>query len=113
MKDEYERNIQKVCLDWLKLFGAVPIRVNSAAVKIGDRFFNANDQPGCSDCIVCMPDGVFCAIEFKKPGKKLTAKQKAFQDKIAKATGMVLVIHSLEELKAALVRDGYDVELRQ
>lgn len=111
MKAPLEKDIQKTCIAWLRLWGAVVVRVNSAAVKVGDRFFTANDQPGCSDTIVCLPDGGFAAIEFKRPGKKPTNEQRYFLDKIIATGGMGLVIHSLAELLAALRDEGYDTEL--
>lgn len=109
MKPQLEADIQRVCLDWLRLFGAVVIRVNSGGFKVGDRFVRANSEPGCSDALVCLPGGLFCAIEFKRPGGKLTEKQKSFLDSVTAMDGLGIVVRSLDELRAALKAEGYKV----
>ena len=117
MKKESEADIQRVCLDWLRLFGAVVIRVNSAAKVIPAtettkrRFLKANDQPGCSDALVCLQGGLFAAIEFKAPGKRATSEQTEFLDRVRELDGLAIVVHSLDELKLALAAEGYKVEL--
>ncbi len=74
MKAPLERDVQKACRDWLTLWGAVVVRVNSGAMKIGDRYVKFNDQPGCSDTLVCLPGtGRFLALELKRPGRDRTA----------------------------------------
>jgi hypothetical protein len=109
-----EKDVKRVCADWLTLWGAVPIRVNSGAMKIGGRYVKFNDKPGCSDSLVCLPGGRFLALEVKRLGADKTAakrkaEQRAFLDEIVKAGGLGLIVRSLDQLKAALKAEGYDV----
>lgn len=110
MRHELERDVQRTVIDWLRLWGAVPVRVNSGATKVGKRFVRFNDEPGCSDLLVCLPDGMFAAVEVKRPGGKLTPHQRAFLDFITSRNGLGLVVRSLDELKTALRAEGYDTE---
>ncbi|MBA4192235.1 MAG: hypothetical protein C0467_30060 [Planctomycetaceae bacterium] len=112
LKKESEADIQRACLQWLNLWGATAVRVNSAAMKIGDRYFSANNQPGCSDILACLPDGAFAAIEVKKSGGRLAAKQRSFLDAVVARNGLGLVVHSLTELQQMLQLEGYDTEIR-
>lgn len=112
-----EKDIQATCTQWLELFGAVVVRTNSGGMKIGRRYVKFNDQPGCSDTLVCLPGGTFLALELKRPGRDQTdplrkAKQQSFQSAVVRAGGLALIVRSLEELKAALAAEGYDVDTR-
>lgn len=112
MKAERERDIQRVCLDWLRAWGAVAIRINSGGRKVGDRFFRFNDEPGCSDSLVCLPGGRFAAIEYKRPGQKTTPAQESFLDAVRERGGLDLVVTSLDDLRTQLKAVGYDVEMQ-
>lgn len=108
-----EKDIQRQCLDWLKLWGALVVRVNSGARPWVDargrrRVFAFNSEPGCSDALCLLPGGGFAAIEFKKEGEKPTPLQRGFLDKVTKTGGLALVISSLEQLRAALRAEGYE-----
>lgn len=104
-----EADIQKVCIQWLQAKGFFPIRVNSAGIKVGDRYFRANSQPGCSDVLCCAPDGGFVAIEFKRPKGKPTEQQKQFLGEIVRRNGLALVVSSVDQLEQALRAEGYAV----
>lgn len=117
IKAALEKDVQSVCLQWLRLWGAFPVRINSGALKIGKRFVKFNSEEGCSDTLVCLPGGRFLALEVKRPGRDRTsrdrkAKQAAFREKVEKAGGLAVVATSLDELKAALNGAGYDTERR-
>ena len=112
MRQPTEADVQRACRDWLTLWGAVVVRVNSGALKIEGRFVRFNDQPGCSDTLVCLPDGRFLALELKRPGRDRTsaarkAQQQSFRDRIARTGGLALVAHSLDDLIRQLVAAGY------
>lgn len=113
-----EKEVQQTCRDWLTLWGAVVVRVNSGALKIGDRYVKFNDQVGCSDTLVCLPgDGRFLALEFKRSGRDRTsperkAAQAAFRAKILAAGGLAFVADSLKNLTQQLAAAGYDTMLR-
>lgn len=111
MKSPREADIQRSCRQWLALV-ALPIRVNSAAVKVDGRFFRANDQPGCSDLVVCLPPaGRFCAVEVKRPGGRVTPGQKSFLDRVAALGGLALVVTSLDDLREQLAAEGFNTEI--
>lgn len=107
-----ERDIQRQCMDWLKLWGALVVRTNSGAFTVGEgrarRFVRANSEPGCSDCLCVLPGGGFAALEFKRPGNKPTDSQKSFLGEVAKRGGLALVVSSLDGLREALRAEGYD-----
>lgn len=115
MKAPLEKDVQKTVTEWLTAFGAVAVRVNSGGMKVGKRFVRFNNQPGCSDVLVCLPpDGRMLAVEVKKPGRdKTTAKRKAeqasFRQAVVKAGGIAVVVKSLEELQADLREEGYAI----
>lgn len=118
IKAPLEKDVQKVCVAWLRAFGATAVRVNSGGMKVGKRFVRFNDQPGCSDILACLPQGGrFLACEVKRPGRDRTsakrkAEQASFRQSIAKSGGIACVVRSLAELIADLKEEGYDVEKR-
>lgn len=109
-----EKDVQRQCLDWLRLWGALPVRVNSGARPWTDakgrrRFFAFNSEPGCSDVLCLLPDGRFAAVECKRPGGALRPAQESFLAAVGKRGGVALVVASLDELRAALAAEGYAV----
>lgn len=109
-----EKDIQRHCLDWLRLWGALPVRVNSGARPWTDgkdrrRFFAFNSEPGCSDVLCLLPDGRYAAIEFKRPGGRLRAEQESFLAAVGRRGGLALVVTSLDELRGVLAEEGYAV----
>lgn len=118
MKAPRESDVLKTCRTWLTFWGAVVVRVNSGAMKIGDRYVRFNDKKGCSDTLVCLPGtGRFLALELKRPGRDRTsaeraAEQAAFRQEILDAGGLALVVASLDELIRELRVAGYDTGSR-
>jgi hypothetical protein len=53
------------------------------------------------DCLLCI-NGQFVAIETKAPGETLTARQEITRDEIVAAGGIVIVVDSTVEAKAAV-----------
>lgn len=114
MKAPKESDILHLCLDWLRLKGALAIRVNSSAFggeyKGRRRWVRSNDTPGCADILVCLPladRAVFCAIEVKGPKGRLMPAQASFLDAVRAAGGLALCVRSLDELIAALRAEGF------
>lgn len=102
-----EKAIQAELRDYLTLtLGGLVVRTNSGAFK-GERgnYFRANDQPGCSDLLVCLR-GAFIACEVKRPGETLTEKQAGFLDRVRRAGGLAVCVDSLAALQAALKAEG-------
>jgi len=105
-----EQSIVNACMDLLALRGALAIRINSGAAKIGDRFvqfyrLNADDMT-VVDILGTTRTGRSLACEVKRPGlgkKSLpTAKQQAFLDAVAKRGGLALCVTDVRQLDAAL-----------
>jgi hypothetical protein len=100
-----ESDIQNACMRWLALHNIMAWRINSGAATAEHngrrRFIKFNSAPGMADlnAVVC---GVFVAIEIKRPGKDATPEQAAFLDCTNRAGGLGIVVHSVEELAAAL-----------
>lgn len=113
-----EADVQKTCIAWLRFWGAMPIRLNSGAMKVGDRFVRFNSEPGCSDVIAVLPGGRTLALELKRPGcrdrtpAKRKAEQASFRAAVVRAGGLAIVATSLDELQSALRVAGYDTETR-
>ena len=105
-----EADIQRVILHYLGLRGVLATRVNSGAIKTGDRFFRLNSSPGCSD-ILCCYRGAYIALEVKRPGKKATPKQEGFLAAVRKAGGIGAVVTSVGDVERILddVDAGADV----
>ncbi len=117
-----EKAIQRQCLDWLNLQPhCLAIRINSGAVrgeyKGKTRFFQLNNQPGCSDIIGVVKRtlpwgmastwiGQFFALEIKRPLAEPTAPQRAFLDKVQALGGLAVCIHSLDELQEFFKEKG-------
>ena len=117
MRAARESDVQRTCLAWLLLWGAVAVRVNSGALKVADRFVRFNSAAGCSDTLACLPGGRFLALEFKRPGRDRTpakrrAEQAAFREGIVKVGGLALEVRSLDELLAGLRAAGFDTRTR-
>ncbi len=103
-----ERDVQRACIEFLRLIGAVPIRVNSGAMKSATgRLVKFNHTPGCSDILACVA-GRFIAAEVKRVGGKLTPDQRLFLDSVTAAGGIGIVVSSVEALAAALKAEGID-----
>lgn len=117
-----EKGIQAQILDWLRVNGAVAIRVNSGAFggtyNGKKRFVKMNDTPGCSDILCCFK-GTFLAVEVKrqKPVRRkavadLTkealhlAEQEAFLRSVNNAGGIGLFAASVADVQAALTNAG-------
>lgn len=105
---ETEAATLRACLDYLKLVGALAIRANSGAVKVGGRFVRFNSAKGCSDILACLA-GRWVSVEVKAPDGRLTPDQGEFLDDVRRAGGVALCVRSVAELAAALTAEGFDV----
>ena len=87
---------------WLFEQGALPIRVNSGAAKVGRRWVRFNSQPGCSD-ILCCWHGRLVAIEAKSPTGRQRPDQAKFEASVQAAGGRYILCTSLEGAKKCLI----------
>lgn len=100
-----EASIQKGVAAYLRLIGAVVIRVNGGGAKMGDRFVRFTDTVGCPDLLFCLA-GRFCACECKKKGGRLRPEQAAVIDAINRAGGVAFVATSIDDAERALRAEG-------
>lgn len=100
-----ESEIQKQIIDYLKTRDFIIIRNNSGHVRTGSRWVNLGDA-GSSDLIGMHPEtGQFIAIEVKRPGSKLTDKQRAFLNKVALGNGMAIHAECLEDVISVIEKE--------
>lgn len=99
-----EKDIQKVCLDYLQRKGFFVWKNSSTGIFDPTRkIFRTNaGMKGIPDLIGLLPDGRFLGVEIKRPENHLSAGQKIFHERIAENNGIAIVVHSLEELIADL-----------
>lgn len=98
MPEPSEREIQSSIVSYLEMCGWLVVRVNSGAVKVDKRFIRFNNTPGCSDLLVCRPDGRFAAIECKRRNGRLTPLQASFLDRVKGVRGLAVVARSIDDL---------------
>jgi hypothetical protein len=109
-----EKSVQSEVVGWLEARGAFVLRVNSGGLKVGSRFIRFNSKKGCSDLLACI-DGVFVAIEMKRPtvaGRKpneATELQASFLDGVRSAGGLGFVARGVGDVEAALKAEGFVV----
>jgi hypothetical protein len=107
-----ERDIQRACLQLLKLKGIFAWRNNTVGIynpKTENYYFHG--LRGVSDILGILPQkcpcalqGVFLAIEVKQPKKHPTNEQAAFLKRVNDLGGIGLCVHSVEELEEELDR---------
>jgi hypothetical protein len=108
-----EREIQTQCLEYLRAAGVFAWRNNTGARPVGEgrgRRYLRFGTPGSSDVIGVLPDGRFLAVEVKRPGGgKVSLAQEDFLGRVTRAGGVALVVRSVDDLRAYLRLEGYEV----
>lgn len=128
-----EKDVQAAVLDYLRLFGAFAIRVNSGAFA-GEhngkkRFVRFNSEPGCSDLLSVLPGGRsaswgrFAAWECKRPGfkhrpaepgekldkdRRRIEEQAEFLASVRQRGGIGAFVTSIDDVRRVLLYEGYD-----
>lgn len=114
MKKPREQDMIRPALQLLAYHGVRAWRNNSGAATAvsaagKERFFRYGGEPGASDILGLVKRGPhrgrFFALELKMPGKKLTAKQKAFLDEIREDGGIGICASSLDQLNRLLAEE--------
>lgn len=118
-----ESEIVAAILSYLRTVpGVVAWRSNVGAVQTGTRFVRFGFA-GCADIVGWKTEIVgyrqsrvdfretepitvarFIAVEVKRPGQQPTPKQRAFLEMVAKAGGLALVAHDVQDVVEALGR---------
>ena len=108
-----EKEIQRTILDWLRVKGAFPIRINSGAMQ-GDHkgkrwFLRFTSEPGCADILCCLR-GAFISVEVKRPGASTAPTRKlaqeSFAESVRRAGGIALVVTGIDDLERQLREAG-------
>jgi hypothetical protein len=100
-----EAQILKSILAYLRLHPDVGwfARFNSGAFLEGDRYIQANSQPGLSDILGCLIDsGRLFAIEVKKINGKTQLNQTVFLRTIENAGGLAGICRSIDDVTKLL-----------
>lgn len=87
-----EGNLQKQCIDALKLLGWVVVRQNQHRHKVTPGY-----EKGVAD-IICGVRGRFVAIEFKTPDGRQSDDQKAWAKTVKKQNCVYVIIRTLAKL---------------
>ena len=94
-----EQDIQKVILDYLRYKKIFCWKVNNAGIyKKKTGAYIPTGLLGVSDIIGLLPNGLFLAIEVKRPGKEPLDNQKEFLENIRKNNGVGLVAYSVDDV---------------
>lgn len=110
MNEITERQVQTECLDILNIYGFEAIRINSGMVEVQGKKRNHKIRlapAGTSDIIACAPDGVFWAVEIKRPGNEPTERQMKFLEKIDERKGVAVWTDSSEWLEGFVKEKGF------
>ena len=105
--EQKEAEVQRACLDWLKVKGYFAWRSNNTGTynaKSGGYFFHG--VKGVPD-ICCVHRGRFIGIECKATKGKQSAAQVEFQKALEKAGGKYILARSLAALIEE-IEDGRD-----
>jgi hypothetical protein len=99
-----ERDIQRLVTDWLQASGYFWYRNNVGAMSgshKGKRWFVRFGYPGLPDVVVIV-SGVYVGLEFKQPGKQLSAAQVDCSLRIKNAGGEYARVQSLEDAQLVI-----------
>ena len=102
----HERETQNACMEWLALKKITHVRlaVNSSVIwRNGKMIRISSPMKGWPDVLAIVgPHGTAVGLEFKHKTKQ-SEDQIAVQQYIERANGRYFIIHSLEELEAAIL----------
>lgn len=104
MKKPSESDLVRQCLQWLWLRGVLSWRNNAGTIPLpGGKFRRFVGMRGAGDIFAVLPPGgLFCSVECKTPGGRLSREQKAFAAAVAASGGLALVVRSLDDLISGL-----------
>jgi len=103
IKDK-EKDVQKAVLTYLEIKKVFHYRNNSGGTIINYKdksYFMKFGATGSPD-IICVISGQYVGIEIKGTDGKQSDNQKDFQERLEKAGGLYLLVHSLDEAIIAL-----------
>jgi hypothetical protein len=74
---QYERDVQKSIIEWMRSYGCIVWRRNVGAVRRHGRYIRFGEK-GQADIYGILPDGRHFECEVKRPGKRPSADQLLF-----------------------------------
>jgi hypothetical protein len=86
-----EADIERECITYLEAYGCAIVKTHDAKHR--------PVLPGTWDAVGSLPDGRFFAIEFKRPGEKLSVEQVDWEYRLPRAA-LRLIASSLEHVMA-------------
>ena len=103
-KNATESQVQKTCLEYLRLNGIFCARLNNLGVPLPGGGFRPAPFKGLPDAVMSLPmEGLFihaCVwVEFKTRLGKLSEHQVAVKNSIEKTGGFYWVVRSLDDLQ--------------
>ena len=84
-------------------------RANTGVARIGNRVIRFG-VPGQADLTGILPDGRRLEVEAKSPDGRQTEEQRNFQRMIERFGGVFVLARSVEDVRLALTRAGYEVD---
>lgn len=105
-----EAKVKNAVDAYLKKLSVINIRTNAGSWQDESGRWIYGAKAGTSDRVVCLPNGVFCAIEDKSTTGKQSDAQTRFQQRVESLGGLYILARSVADVRAALVaRFGEDV----
>lgn len=98
-----EAKVKNAVDAYLKKLGVINIRTNAGSWQDGDGRWIYGAKAGTADRVVCLPNGVFCAIEDKATTGKQTEAQARFQQRVESFGAIYILARSRDDVRTALV----------
>ena len=101
MQQEYEKDIQKSIIEYLRLKRYCVFKHHSTGFRKdtqGQAVPFRHGDKGIADIIGCSPTGQFIAIEVKRKGGKPSPDQLEFIRRINESGGKAIVAFSIDEV---------------
>lgn len=98
-----EAKVKNAVDAYLKTLGVINIRTNAGSWQDGTGRWIYGAKAGTSDRVVCLPNGVFCAIEDKSERGRQTEAQQRFQARVESCGALYILARSRADVRAALV----------
>jgi hypothetical protein len=97
-----EAKVTKAIDDYLTWLGCIAIRTNAGAWKDENGHTITGAKAGTSDKTLCLPGGLFAALEIKAGTNTLSDAQKAYKARVEALGGIFIEAHSVAEARAGL-----------
>lgn len=88
---------------YLKKLGVINIRTNAGSWADDDGRMIMGAKAGTADKHVCLPSGVFCAVETKSATGRQSEAQARYQARVESLGGLYILARSAADVRAALV----------